>query len=274
MIADWLTSSGLGALKPLLAALVLPPVPFIALALAGAGLTRARPRLARGVVVMACIGLWLSSCIGVARLIETHWLDEPAPLDATDRGNLKARAATGAVAIVVLGGGLDEKAPEYGSANLGKDAYERLRYAVWLSRETGIPILASGGRGWLATSSTDPAEAERTAEIARNEMGTPLRWTETASRDTHENAVNSVAMLQAAGIREIVLVTQGWHMPRALHEFRAAAVASRQIHVTPATMGQAYPSVSPPFRWMPSDAGFQRTRLACHEVLGALVDHR
>ena len=276
MISDWLTSAGLGALKPVLSALVLPPVPFIALALVGAGVTRARPRLARWLVCVACIGLWLSSCIGVARWIEEGWLDEPAPLGAGERGNLKARAATGEpLAIVVLGGGVDQPAPEYGSPNLGKDAYERLRYAVWLSRETGIPILASGGRGWAASSASNPPEALRTAELAKAELGTPLRWTETTSRDTHENAVNSVAMLQAAGIREIVLVTHGWHMPRALHEFRAAAAsASVPIGITPASMGEAYPAASPLFRWMPSDAGFQRTRLALHEVLGALVDRR
>jgi uncharacterized SAM-binding protein YcdF (DUF218 family) len=85
-------------------------------------------------------------------------------------------------------------------------------------------------------------------------------------------------MLQAAGIREIVLVTHGWHMPRALHEFRAAAAAASasasRCGSRPPTMGQAYPAASALLRWMPSDAGFQRTRLALHEVLGALVDHR
>lgn len=276
MIMDWLTSSGLGALKPLLSALVLPPVPFIVLALAGAGVARARPRLARWFVGVACVGLWLSSCIGVASWIERDWLDEPAPLDASGRASLKARAASGEpLAIVVLGGGVDEPAPEYGSANLGKDAYERLRYAVWLGRQTGLPILASGGRGWAAPGALNPPEAERTAELARTELGSPLRWTETTSRDTHENAVNSLAILRAAGIREIVLVTHGWHMPRALHEFRAAAARiPGGMRITPATMGQAYPAASALYRWMPSDAGFQRTRLAWHEVLGALVEHR
>ena len=277
MIADWLTSSGLGGLKPVLAALMLPPVPFLALALAGAGLTRTRPRASRWLVCLACIGLWLSSCVGTASWIESQWLDEPQPLTAIDRDRLKARATAGEpLAIVVLGGGVDQPAPEYGSPNLGKDAYERLRYAVWLGRQTGIPILASGGRGWAAPSVSNPPEAERTAELARTELGMPLRWTETTSRDTHENAVNSVAVLQAAGVREIVLVTHGWHMPRSLHEFRAAAAAagaSAPIRITPATMGQAYPAGSGLLRWVPSDTGFQRTRQAWHEILGALVEH-
>jgi uncharacterized SAM-binding protein YcdF (DUF218 family) len=278
MIADWLTSAGLGALKPLLSALLLPPVPFLVMAFAGACVTRRHPRAARALVISACVATWLCACTGFALWLEAHGLDEPAPLAATDRAELKARAAAGApLAIVVLGGGVDPTAPEYGRANLGKEAYERLRYAVWLNHQTGIPILASGGRGWGEPDSSSPPEASRTAELAQSELGTPLRWTESTSRDTHENAVNSVAILQAAGVREIVLVTHGWHMPRALHEFRAAATAagaSAPIRITPATMGQAYPAGSALLRWIPSDAGFQHTRLAWHEMLGALFDHR
>ena len=278
MFADWLTSAGLAGVKPVLAALLAPPVPFLVIAVAGACVTRSRPRTARALVVLACVATWLCACTGFARWLETHGLDEPAPLASADRGPLKARAAAGeSLAIVVLGGGVDEVAPEYGKPNLGKEAYERLRYAVWLGRQTGIPILASGGRGWAAPDASNPPEAERTAELARSELGTPLRWTEEASRDTHENAVNSVAMLQKDGVHEIVLVTHGWHMPRALHEFRAAAAAasaSAPIRITPATMGQAYPADSALFRWIPSDTGFQRTRQAWHEMLGALIDHR
>ena len=278
MFADWLTSAGLAGVKPVLAALLTPPAPFLAVALAGACVTRNRPRTARALVILACVATWLCTCTGFASWLETHGLDEPAPLALAERESLKARAAKGEpLAIVLLGGGVDQVAPEYGSANLGKDAYERLRYAVWLSRQTGIPILASGGRGWGESGASNPPEAERTAELARSELGTPLRWTETASRDTHENAIDSVATLQKDGVREIVLVTHGWHMPRALHEFRAAAAAasaSAPIRITPATMGQAYPASSALLRWMPSDAGFQRTRLAWHEILGALVEHR
>ncbi len=278
MFADWLTSAGLAGVKPVLAAFLLPPVPFLAVALAGACATRTHPRVARALVILACVATWLCACSGVSRWLETHGLDEPTPLTLPEREALKARAAAGEpLAIVVLGGGVDEPAPEYGSPNLDKDAYERLRYAAWLNHQTGIPILASGGRGWEAPDAANPPEAERTAELARSELGTPLRWIEPDSRDTHENAVNSVAILRKAGIREIVLVTHGSHMPRALHEFRAAAAAasaSAPIRITPAAMGQAYPGGSALFRWMPSATGFQRTRVAWREMLAALVEHR
>ena len=275
MFADWLTSAGLAGVKPVLAALLTPPVPFLVIAVAGACMARSRPRTARALVILACVATWLCACSGFARWLETHGLDEPAPLASTDRAQLKARAAAGEpLAIVVLGGGVDEVAPEYGRPNLGQEAYERLRYAVWLSHQTGIPILASGGRGWAAPDSSIPPEATRTAELARDELGTPLRWTESASRDTHENAVNSVTLLQAAGVREIVLVTHGFHMPRAVREFRAAAAAasaSAPIQVTPATMGQATGAVQPLLRWTPSETGLQRTRYVWHEMLARLI---
>ena len=278
MIADWLTSSGLGQLKPVLSALLLPPLPFLVLALAGAGLVRRRPRAARGLVVLACLGAWLCSSVGAARWVEESWLSLPAPLDAVQRAQLKARAAAGEpIAIVVLGGGVDPLAPEYGGADLASPSLFRLRYGIWLARQTGLPVAASGGVGWGPPGPGIESEASRMAEIAQAEYGTPLRWVEPTSRDTHENAVNTLALLRPAGIREIVLVTHAMHMPRALREFRAAAAAdpaSAPVRVTPAPMGQAWPADSALLRWLPSSEGTLRMRAALHEVLGRLGDFR
>jgi len=278
MLADWMTAAGLGALKPALAALVLPPVPFLALALVGAALARRRPRASRWLVAVGCVCAWVSCCSGAARWVEQALLDEPAPLDGAQRAQLKARAAAGqALAIVVLGGGMDAQPAEYPDPDLGNASLKRLRYAIWLGRETGIPVAASGGRGWVATDAGVPAEATRMAAIARDEFGAPLRWVEARSRDTHENAANTLALLGPAGVREVVLVTHGSHMPRALREFRAAAAArpaSGPIAITPAPMGQAYPASSAVTRWLPSGAGLERMQLALHEVLARLVDPR
>lgn len=278
MLADWMTDAGLGALKPAIAALVLPPVPFIVLALAGAALARRRPRASRWLVIAGCLGAWFSCTAGAARWVEQSFLDEPAPLAAAQRAGLKARAAAGEpLAIVVLGAGMDARPSEYASPDLGNASLKRLRYGLWLGRETGIPVAASGGRGWAATDPAVPAEAARMAEVARDEFGAPLRWIETDSRDTHENAVDTLALLQPAGVRGIVLVTHGSHMPRAVREFRAAAAArsaSSPIAITPAPMGQSFPADSPVTRWTPSGAGLDRMQLALHEVLARLVDRR
>ena len=278
MIADWLTASGLGSLKPVIPALLLPPMPFLALALVGAGLVRRRPRAARALVALACLGVWLSSCVGPARWVEDAWLSVPPPLDVAGRAQLKARAVAGeSIAIVVLGGGVNPSAPEYGGGDLANPSLFRLRYGLWLGRQTGIAVAATGGVGWGPSDPSIEPEARRMAEIAEREYGTPLRWVETASRDTHENAVNTLALLRPAGVREIVLVTHGTHMPRALREFRAAAAAdaaAAPVRVTPATMGEAWPADSALLRWLPSSEGGVRMRAALHEVLARLGDRR
>jgi len=278
MLADWMTAAGLGALKPAIAALLLPPVPFLLLALAGAALARRRPRASRWLVAAGIVGAWLGCCSGAARWVEDTLLDEPAPLDAAQRATLKARAAAGQpLAIVVLGGGMDARPSEYPAADLRNASLRRLRYGLWLSRETGIPVAASGGRGWVTSDAAVPAEATRMAEVARDEFGVPLRWVEAASRDTHENAIGTLALLQPAGVREVVLVTNGAHMPRALREFRAAAAArsaSSPLAITPAPMGQAWPADSIVTRWTPSGAGLERMQLAAHEVLARIIDRR
>ena len=278
MLSDWMTAAGLGAFKPALAALVLPPGPFLVLACAGAALARRLPRASRWLVAVGCVGAWFSCCSGAARCVEQALLDEPAPLAAGQRAGLKARAAAGqSLAIVVLGGGIDERAAEFASPDLGKASLRRLRYGVWLGRETGIPVAASGGKGWGAIGAAVPAEATRMAEVARDEFGAPLRWVEAESRDTHENAIDTLALLQPTGVREIVLVTHGSHMPRALREFRAAAAArsaSSPITITPAPVGQACPADNVVSRWTPSGTGLDRMQLALHEVLARLVEPR
>ena len=62
-------------------------------------------------------------------------------------------------AIVVLGAGRRLLAPEYGVAELSSMGTERLRYGVWLSRQTGLPLAFSGG----VALGSDPGPAEAPA---------------------------------------------------------------------------------------------------------------
>ena len=268
MIADWLTSLGLGAVKPSLAALVLPPAPLLVLAFAGALLARSRPRTGRWLAGIACVALWLTCCKGAAQWVEARALTEPAALDVAQIDALRTRAAAGQrVAIVVLGAGLTGPAPEYGGRDLKSASLGRLRYAVWLSRRSGVPIAATGGRGWASADAAAPPEALRMAEVAQAEFGVPLRWMETASRDTHENAVDTLALLRPAGIGELVLVTHGLHMPRALLEFRAAA---GDVRISAAPMGQDDQERLSALDWLPSGEGALRMHEVLHEVLAGI----
>ncbi|MDQ6679563.1 MAG: hypothetical protein M3Y67_01185, partial [Pseudomonadota bacterium] len=55
---------GIEAWKPVLAALLLPPVPLLLMVLIGARLIRPRRALGGFVVVVAVALLWLSACLG------------------------------------------------------------------------------------------------------------------------------------------------------------------------------------------------------------------
>ena len=252
--------------KPFVAALLLPPVLFLATVLVGARLILPRRGLGWCVVLLSLAGLWLGTCSGTGRLLEQHVLHVPPALRAERVKEIQAVPAQRA--IVVLGGGTESFAPEYRADNLAAPSLERLRYGLWLSRETGVPVAFSGGVGWSQGQSAP--EATIAARIASEEFGRPLRWSEADSRDTRQNAANSIALLKRDGITQVLLVTHGWHMPRALRAFRAAALAEG-MQVEAAPMGLATRVGSPAFDWLPTQRGFERVRHALHEMMGLLA---
>ncbi len=272
---------GIEMWKPVLTALLLPPVPLLLAVLVGARLMLSRRGWGWLVVVLSVAGLWLSACTGFARVLEPLLLTASPPLRADRIAALRIEAppATGAstghrrgghaghskVAILVLGGGVEPYAPEYGMSNLSSYSLESLRYGLWLGRETGWPVGFSGGTGWASRG--DAAEADVAARIAAQEYGRPLRWVEAESRDTRENAARSLPLLQASGVRHVLLVTRGWHMQRAKALFDEAAVGTG-LHIEAAPMGLADKVDAPLLSWLPTSAGFERVRLVLREWLG------
>ena len=170
-------------------------------------------------------------------------------------------------AIVVLGAGRHRLAAEYGASNLTQQAMVRLRYGVWLARQTGLPLGYAGGVGWAQIG--EQSEAETAARIVQDEHGTSLRWTESRSRDTRENADLMVPILDGAGVKRIVLVTHASHMPRAMRAFREAA--GKRLVIIPAPVAAVTRDDQSVLDWMPSHQGFTLVHNALHEVLGLLT---
>jgi len=116
-------------------------------------------------------------------------------------------------AIIILGGDSMQggEGPDIGPLTL-----ERLRAGAALARRTGLPILVTGGPN---RRHDDRSLAALMAQALAADFNAPARWREMKARDTHENAVFSVAILRAEGIPAAYIVSQGWHLPRAVEAF-------------------------------------------------------
>ena len=95
---------GIESWKPVITALVLPPVPFILLILLGARLILPRRGLGWFVLVLGLLGVWFGSTTATGRFIEDFIVDLPPALSSDRIAKLKAE----------LGSGSDAPAPELG----------------------------------------------------------------------------------------------------------------------------------------------------------------
>jgi uncharacterized SAM-binding protein YcdF (DUF218 family) len=254
------------AWKPLLSVWLLPPVPFLLLIVVGARLILPRRGWGWFTLMVGVVGLWLSMCIGTGQVLTQSLLKPPPVLTSEAIAALKNSKSKASTAIVVLGAGADALAPEYRVANLQAPSLERLRYGLWLQRETGIAVAFSGGLGWGAQQGQ--SEARIAGQIASAEFGRPLKWLEDNSRDTRENANMSVGLLRKDGIVHIVLVTHGSHMPRARSVFEQAAAGNITIQAAP--MGLTTRPLDQAINWLPSKTGYTLVHNALHEWFGLL----
>jgi uncharacterized SAM-binding protein YcdF (DUF218 family) len=237
-------------LQRVISELVVPPfAPFLLLMLAWL-LALRLPKMAKLLGWLAVVWFFVSglSVIGLR-------LTEPTPTLVQAKGHPGKTAD----AIVVLGGGRYLNAREYAGDTAGPSTLERVRYAAKLYRETGKPILVTGGKpGGLGAT----GEGEIMRNILQNEFRVPVRWVENQSQETRENALLSAPMLQEAGIRRIYLVTHAAHMLRAVAEFEAAGFE-------PVAMATGFiePELETVFSWTPSFAGMANNQALMYEFL-------
>ncbi|MGH8802211.1 MAG: YdcF family protein [Casimicrobiaceae bacterium] len=228
---------------------VLPPTGPLILALVGLVVAGRHPRRGRALALIGVALLVLLSLPAVAsfliRCIDTTPAFDPAHVD-------------GAQAIVILGGGARDYAPEYGGVTLSTLSLERVRYGARLARETGLPVLVSGGR----VDPKAPVEALLMRDVLTREYGVPVRWVEARSRNTHENAIDSAALLKRSGITHVILVVHSFDVPRARREFAAAGI---ETIAAPTEIPPPVPTEIGDF--LPSAAGLQESYWALYEIL-------
>jgi uncharacterized SAM-binding protein YcdF (DUF218 family) len=247
--------------KTLLLMLALPPAPFLLLAAWGGWRLKRHRRFGGWMLGLALAGVWLS-CTEAAGELLSRAAGHPRALAPSELPALRGEAHG---AILVLGGGVQQRLPEMGRGKPSAITAERLAYGVWLARRTGWPLGYAGGIGWTATELTLP-ESTIISAVAAEDYGLPLRWSEGMSRDTRENAVNALPLLAADGVKQVILVTHDTHMRRALRAFEPEA-ARLGLQLRPAPVGLRDDALSSFSDWCPSVSGYSRVRYVVYEAL-------
>ena len=230
--------------------LLIPPSGPLLLALLGLLLVRllvGRLLLATGLLLLYLFSLPAVSHGLMHILQRDYWPPaDTMPLD-------------GAGAIVVLGAGYRSGADEFAGETVNDLALVRLRYAAYLHRHTGLPVLATGGG-----AEDRVPEAHWMAEVLR-EYGVEPILQEDQALDTWGNARYSAVLLAELGVHRVALVTHAHHMPRAVWSFEQAG-----LEVIPAPTGAFVPADTA-FTFgslRPQARALYASWLAMHEFLG------
>jgi len=233
----------------LAAAALLPPLSLVILSVAGLILYRRRPLLARSLILLSTVALYGLSTPWVGGLLLKS-LEISTPVCPDTLAN--------AGAIVVLAGGRRIAAAEYGGDTLNGISLERLRYAAFLHRASGLPILATGG-----TPGGTQSEARIMQHVLRSDYGISPVWIEESALTTWDNARLSAPLLKQQGIQRIVLVTHAWHLRRAMPLFEAQGLS-----VIPAGIQFSSAHIDSALDLFPISAGLRDSTFALHEWLG------
>lgn len=227
--------------------LILPPGALVAILILGWLLTLRRARVGRAVLLAGIALFWLLSTplVGGA-LLDTVSLDTRFP-----KGKIRSGA------IVVLGGTFNatEDGGEPGALTL-----ERLARAAALHRELGLPILVSAGK---LRHLSKPGAAIM-ARTLRDVFAVHVRWQETASTNTHENALETARILRKAPVNRALVVTHSWHLQRAMRAF-----ARTQLDAIPVAVRVPSSANGPVWRdLLPTMGGLEASYYALYETLG------
>ncbi len=188
------------------------------------------------------------------------WLEAPYVKLLNQEGLSEAGA------IVVLGGGRERNAPEYGGDDqVSYHSLWRLRYGAHLAKKYQLPVIVSGGTVYPYE---ELSEAAMAAKLLEEEFGVANVWQEAHSRDTWQNAKKTATLLNEKGVEKVILVTHAYHMRRAAYAFEQA-----KVQVIPMATGFLGGHNNWLNDWLPTASALNKSRVAIHEYLG-LVFYR
>lgn len=252
---------GLG-IGGLLEQLILPPGGFIFLSVLGLVLMRRNQRLGFYMTTTG-LGLMYVACLPATAFLLMSWIEPASALSVNQITHNAMQTGKQPQAIVILGAGRRYHAPEYAGDIPNAFALERIRYGVWLARRTLLPVLVTGGLGAKYSLS----EAEIMKKVIESEYALPVRWIETESRTTYENAKFSAQILKAEGFHSIYLVTHAFHMKRSVATFEKFGF---KVFPAPTAFNSSSRKGMGLSHFLPSAKALNHTTQVFHEWVGML----
>ena len=228
-----------------------PPTVLIVLCLIGAAVAPWWRRAGIALALSSSVGLYLAAMPVVSSyLLYRVETELPAQVDFV-----------GAEAIVVLGGDVQHGNGRDMPDRLGLLSLERVMLAAQAYRRMRLPVAVSGGR----VDSAYQTEGELMKTALERDFGVPVRWNEDRSRTTWQNALFTARLLQREQLRTVIVVSQAWHLPRALWSFGRVGIKA---------LPWPAPRVVPHYRrigsFLPNIAALHDTFYALHELIGGL----
>jgi uncharacterized SAM-binding protein YcdF (DUF218 family) len=236
-------------LSSVISAFLLPPLNLIALAVIGALLLRRHPLRGKRMIAASIVLLWICSMPAVGNLL-LAWLEQDANTPISEMHKVQA--------IIILAGGRNYDVAEFGGDTTDKYTLERVRLGALIQRNTGLPILITGGK-----PDNDETSEAALMQKALTEFSATTKWVEPDAMNTAQNAIFSARLLINDHVKDIILVTHGWHMPRARAAFERAG-----FRVLPSGAGRHKQGSYTLLHFLPSAEGMYLTQIFMHEAVG------
>jgi len=167
-------------------------------------------------------------------------------------------------AVLVLISDIYPTPNEYSAPQISASSLPRVRYAVHLSKTHQLPLVVSGG--WFDGNQINSAQLAET--LISKELSLEVSYLDTVSRNTAEHGtVLEQPLITDRKWSNLLLVTDSWHMRRALESFQNTG-----FEVLPAPTGLAKADIKPTAlsSWLPSMWALQRSFQFLNEKLHKL----
>ena len=184
--------------------LALPTI-FIAVSLVGALIALKWHRLGIGLVLLSSLSLFAAATPALSSYLLRR-------VEAAIRASADLRDAQ---AIVVLGGDFRRGDGAAIPDRLGPLSLERAVFAAQAYRRLRLPVVVSGG----TPRGAHVSEGALMKAALEDNFAVPVAWQEERSLSTWENALYAARLLLPEKVTTVVIVSQAWHLPRALWAF-------------------------------------------------------